>query len=70
MTRTLQGLYLLEPIVMHETFEPLDQFKRFVTRAKKETNDVIKRRTKMMGDLGITLQRDSKPNAASPAGLL
>lgn len=62
--RTLQG------IDIHDTFEPSDQFNRFVTRAQNEMNDLIKRRTKMMCDLGIKLQRGSNPNAASPAGLL
>ena len=53
---TLQEMYMLEPIDMHGTFEPPDQFKRSVTRAQKEMDDIIKRRTKMMGDLGMSLQ--------------
>ena len=54
--RTLQGLYMLEPIDMHETFEPLDQFNRFMTRAPKEIDYVINRRTRMVGDVGMILQ--------------
>lgn len=54
--RTLQGLYMFEPIDMHDTFETSGQFKHFATRAQKEMDDVIKRRIKIVGDLGIRLQ--------------
>ena len=54
--RTLQVLYLLEPINMHDTFEPSDQFKQFVTMTQRKLYDVIKRRTNMIGDLGMSLQ--------------